>query len=435
MSDPVLGEMPIRQWMADNNLQKSVQVDFPPMYGASRHRNEFSSSGGASLSENDGSLHIDLGANGSDRFVLGTNVDGQYRSGTFAEGAFGIRIPGGLQGDQEVRWGLDAPRNGVGWGLDATSFFTYWKQGDSITRYRPEDKPDPDWLLSSASNITAASGQVFKILARMYGHGPVLWALEQKYPGLHRAPSVPVDKRVYDEKINVRDFNKPLRVIAENNGTAAEMDVFVDGRQYTIWGQPGNFERRITTDLIRSFTTAGSGTWEPLIAIRKKPEFPAGTSRRNSVRVAARSIRASADGDCELRYTQEADVTNPGSDYLSQGSMKDPSETAVETIIDQGGTNGNEYTDATADLQVDTDKGGQFGHLFASGSPSRSGKAKKSWRSRSACRRPACCGCGATAPSPSTPPLTTSSNTNQPHIERWKTLATPSRSSGRRSSR
>ena len=369
--------------MNRNGFEKQVQMDFPPMYGTSRHRNEVDAnddSGNVELVEDGGELKIHLGASGADEYTLTTQADGQYRAGTYAEAAFGVRIPTGLTGQQEVRVGLDAPFSGLGWGFDAKSLFTFWTREGSITRYRPEDiLADPDWTVGPGVNVDPAAGNIYKCLARMYGYGPLLWALEQKYQGLNGAPNVPVDKRIYEGKVNVQDFNKPLRVVVKNGGTASALDVFIGGRQYSIWGKSGKFEFRETTDIIRNFSTAGTGTWEPLIAIRKKPSFPPGTSRRNSVRVGARQLSVSPDGPIEMRYTQEADVQNPDSDWLSQGSMRDDSETAVETIIDSGGENGNEYQDPadTSDIQVDSDRGGQFGHLFASGQNNKTQPAEK----------------------------------------------------------
>jgi len=369
-----LGDGDPRLWLQRRGLDKVVQYDLPPMYGGSRHRNDIDitdDSGSAEIVDESGELKLHLGDNDGDKIVLDSAVDMQYRSGTFADLSVGVRIPEGPVGEQYVLWGPFDDNAGVGYRYDKNGLFTFRRRNGDDTTYGPQSATlpaDNQWRLAPTKAVDLSVGHVFHVLSRMYGHGPILPYVELKDPSTGLAPAVPLDRRVYSKQINVEDFNKPIRVEVAANGTAEPLDVYLGGRQYTLWGDKGTFEQRSTTDIIKSYTTSTTD-WEPLIAIRKKASFPPGTGRRNTVRAVVEQIAARAGDDAEIRYTQKANVENPDADFLSQGSMQEDAETAIETIIDAGGDNGNEYQAAadTSEISVGADRGGQLAHGFLTG--------------------------------------------------------------------
>lgn len=371
MTSDVLGDTDPRLFMQERGLTKIVQYDLPPMFGGSRHRNEpdiNDNSGDVSITDDGGELRLHLGADGADRIDLPSSLHSQYRSGTYGDVSIGMRINEPMEGGQKVLWGHFDEKAGAGYGLDKDGLFTFWRQQGDDTIYRADSPTDErDWNRKGEDvSIDISDGHIFHILMRMYGHGPLLWYTEVKDESTHGAPPQVLDKRVYPGSINIADFNKPLRVVANNGGTDQTLNAHVAGRQFTLWGDQGTFEKRSTSNIIKGYTTSTTN-WEPMIAVRKKSTFPPGSSRPNSVRAVVAQIAARADADAEIRYTQEADVINSDADFLSQGSMQDPAETAVETIIDNAGTNGNEYTSGTSEITLGSDKGDQLAHGFLTG--------------------------------------------------------------------
>lgn len=325
-------------------LQSEVQYDIPPMWGPSRLRNEITktdASGSVGVTEDTGELKLSTGADGSDRVELRTSQYAQYRSGLFGEAAFGIRLSELPSGDQVARWGYFDDQAGFGWGVDAESVFTFYREAGSDTIYRPPAHADDaasEWRLDpldgtgeSGLDLSILDGSVFHTAFRLYGHGPVIQYAEPKDSDAHRAPEVAVDRRVYPTQINLVDFNRQLRAEVENGGTAQNLDLFLAGRQYSLWGDKGVFERRPVPVVSDGYTIGSSGTWEPVLAIRKKPDFPPGTNRGNSVSTRIIEIGGRPTGDAQLKLTLDADVTNGDGDWVTPEDWDDD-ESAIEVI-------------------------------------------------------------------------------------------------------
>ena len=93
---------------------------------------------------------------------------------------------------------------------------------------------------------------------------------------------------------SLTDPNLPLRAQIENNGATADTrNIFVGGRQYSILGK-FNPEFRITSER-RTVTVGTVGL--PVISFQRKPEFPAGSSRPNSVSVTLEGVDIVTDND------------------------------------------------------------------------------------------------------------------------------------------
>lgn len=357
-------------------LKSQVQYDIPPMWGPSRLRNEITktdTSGSAGVSEDTGELKLSTGADGADRVELRTSQYGQYRSGLYGEAAFGVRMTELPSGDQVARWGYFDDQAGFGWGVDSESIFTFYREAGSDTIYRPPAHADDeasawtedplDGTGDSGLTLSVLDGHVFHTVFRLYGHGPVIQYVEAKNDGDGRAPEVPVDRRVYPSQINLVDFNRQLRAEVENGGTDQNLDVYLGGRQYSLWGDKGVFERRDIPTVVEGYSPGAS--YEPIIAVRKQPNFPTGTSRGNSVSVRVVNIDAVADGAAQLRMTFDADITNPG-DYTPPDGW-DNSEAATETI----------NVDDTAPQVDGTQPGLTVAHAFVDGSRSVSQAIKE----------------------------------------------------------
>lgn len=320
-----------------------VQYDIPPMWGASRLRNETTktdSSGSVQVTEDTGELKLSTGADGDDRIELRSAQYAQYRSGLHGEASFGIRMSEKPSGNQVARWGYFDDNAGFGWGIDSTGIFTFTREAGSDTIYRRSDDSssssnawsgDPlDGVGGREIELDILDGAVFHVLFQLYGYGPVIWYVQPQDSDAHRAPEIEADSRVYPTQINLVDFNRQLRVELDNDGTAQNLDLYVGGRQYSLWGDVGTFERRDVPTLVRNYNVSSTDTWEAIIAVRKQPNFPTSTSRGNSVSVKVVNVEGLADGDAELKLTFDASITNTG-DYATPDEW-DNSESAIQTI-------------------------------------------------------------------------------------------------------
>lgn len=240
------------------------------------------------------------------------------------------------------------------------------REAGKDTIYRPPvhaDTEEQEWNLDpldgsgeSDLSLDILDGSIFHTLFRLYGHGPVIQYAEPKDAANDRAPEVAVDQRVYPTQINIVDFNRQLRAEVENGGTDQNLDLYIGGRQYSLWGDKGTFERRDIPTVVEGYSPGT--TYEPIIAVRKQPDFPPGTSRGNSVSVRIVNIDAVSDGSAQLRLTFDADVTNENDFSPPEGW--DNTEAATETI----------NVDNTAPQVDGAQQGLTVAHAFVNGSRS-----------------------------------------------------------------
>jgi len=362
---PAIGSGSVISQLKRIRLPSQVQYDLPPMWGASRLRNEVSkndASGSVEVTEDTGELRLSTGGNGNDRIELRSAQYAQYRSGLWGEAAFGIRMTKKPSGDQVARWGYYDDNAGFGWGIDSISIFTFYREAGSDTVYRPPEYAESDalaWNLdplngSGESGLThdISYAAAFPTLFRLSGHGPVFQYVEAKDPDRQYTPEVAVDRRVYPTEINLVDFNRQLRAEIDNGGTDQDLDLYVAGRQYSLWGDQGVFERRQVPTLVRNYNVSSIHTWEPIIAARKQPNFPPSESRGNSVSAQVVNIEGNADGAAEVKLTFDANVTNE-SDFSAPDEWS-AEEAAVETIT----------VDDTPPQVDGTQEGLRVGHVF-----------------------------------------------------------------------
>lgn len=327
-----------------NRLTKQVQGGIPPYYGVSRLRDETEitdSSGNAEVTEDGGEIRLSTGADGADRVVLRSAEPFQYREGTYLNPSLGIR-PEKLPDGQVMRWGYFNDESGIGWGYDADGIFTFKREAGTDTIHRPpesatsEEKTwnrDPlNGTGASGVDLDVEAGNVFEMIGRLYGEGPIRWSVEAKDEKGDRAPGVVVDARVYPDEINMVDFNRPLRVEIDNNGTAQSIDLYVGGRQFSLWEDAGTFETRDVTPIARGISIGSADTWENIMAIRKKEGFPPGTGRPNSIRAVVRQIEMIASQDVEVRALFDATTDLQDADY---GEPEDwpAAETGIEVAL------------------------------------------------------------------------------------------------------
>lgn len=369
-----IGDGTVISQLKRNRKRAETQYDLPPMWGTSRLRDESSitdSSGSAQITEDAGEIKLETGANGSDRVELRTAQYAQYRAGLYGDASMQIRPESLPTGNQVMRWGYFDDNSGFGWGLDSTGIFTFFREGGSDTIYRPSDDATSDsakWQVDdldgqddsnnpSGINLDPLDGHVFHIIFRAYGGGIVRWAVEARDDtgSTPMVRPVEVDRRKYDGKINIVDFNRQLRVELDNNTTGTARILYIGARQFSLLGDTATFERRTVTPIVRGLQVTSNDTYVPVLAVRKKSNFPTTESRGNSVRTRIAQMAARSNGDGEVTLTVDANVTNSDSDWTDPERW-DTEETAIEVIDDT-------VTSITQD-----DVGQQVSHIWLSGS-------------------------------------------------------------------
>lgn len=333
-----LGEGSVKAHLMRLQVPTSVQFSLKPTWGVSRIRDLISTANGGTVAETGGEIQVSSSTNANGTATLTTNERGQYRPGTWGEPSVGVRIPqsGNLSGSQEWKAGYYDGNNGLGWGEDATSVYTFRQSGGNETKYRPSD-----WQVGAITPEDLRNGLVLHVLFRWYGHGPARWFGEPKLVAEHYANERQIDHRIWPEEISLVDPNQPLRVEVDNGGTSgSDLSVFIGGRQFALWGQGRRgFEQRGTPLTERGYTITSTDTWESVVAVRKKDTFgPSG--RPNTVRVVEARFNAIASKLSEMRVTYDATVS--GATWTAPEDV-DPTETAVErssgtsfTTSDQG---------------------------------------------------------------------------------------------------
>lgn len=340
-----------------------VQMALKPTWGTSRFRDNVTTANGGSVAETGGEIKVSAGTSANGSAIIETVERGQYRSGTWGHGSVGIRVPSpdGVTGEQVARWGYFDADNGFGWGVDATGVFTFRRKSGSDTVYRPPaDAPsqDAEWNHDpmngagpSGLTLDISEGMVFHTVFRWYGHGPCAWYIEPKDTAAQWASEVVVDQRVYPDEVSLPDPNQPIRVEVDNGATSgSELDVYMGGRQFALWGGGGSAFQQRTTNAVFSdgtgLTIPNDDTWYPLLAVRRKSTFgPSG--RTNSVRVVTREVEVASAGQLRMRVAFDATPTLNGLSWGAPDGVP-TDETALETVV----TNSNLDLEATGGIPI-----------------------------------------------------------------------------------
>lgn len=325
-----IGEDSVLAELKRLRLPSHVQFSPPATWGTSALRDRETTENGGTISASSGQLLLSTSTNANGRAQLESLERCMNRSGTWSNPSIGLRVPNAdaLEGNQVIRAGMFDDDYGVGYGIDATGAFLFRRVAASDTLYRPSV-----WNGIGVSDPVQMfiDGFIAEVVFQWYGHGPILWFVKPKNAVTHWNDERPLHQLVFPGELNFVEPNQPLRVEVDNNGTSgSDLECYVGGRQYSLWGDPGLIEKRNIPVVRRSYslgTNSATNGWEPVIAVREKSTL---AGRTNSVRTVIREIAGRADGDYELLATFGAETNssygNTPSDYPS-------GETAVEVDV------------------------------------------------------------------------------------------------------
>jgi hypothetical protein len=169
-----------------------------------------------------------------------------------------------------------------------------------------------------------SKGNIFHIAFSWYGFGMVSFQV------LGRTLSSSQSNIVLHEyqtvgKTSSRIPNLPINITFANNGTVANTDVLVAGRQFSILGDYTPSSREIT--MYKYLCAISHEVFLPLLSVRRKTEFTGCTIKLHDI-----VIRSSVD--CEIRIITKSTL-------LSDSWVENPHSTESACHVD---TSSTEYT-------------------------------------------------------------------------------------------
>lgn len=273
--------------------EKNTIVELKSVYGLSELRDTTV----GTVTNNSVEYVITTGALGTDVSYLQSIERGRYLAGFAAEAGIGVRTNSVPTGDQVMRWGLFDDQNGAYFGVDSTGIFVAIRRqnqtpppafNETIVYQNNWNIDSLDGTGPSGITLNLADGNIFQIVFTWYGFGVIEFRVVVQNPETLAQEVITVHRFKPLTETSFTDPNLPLRGEADNGGTGGNpLELFVSGRQYSIIGNV-NPEFRITA-ASRSTTPPSSGT-QALISFRRKPIFPAGSNRANSVSVKLQSL-------------------------------------------------------------------------------------------------------------------------------------------------
>lgn len=276
--------------------RKSPVIELTSVYGVSALRDIVTVNGGGTVTNTSTEYVVSTAAGASDFAILDSAERGRYEPGYGCEAGIGVRIPTAPAGGQFARWGLYDSQNGAFFGTASTGVFVAVRRGGADTVI-----PQASWNVDplngtgpSGATLNLAKGNIFQIVFTWYGYGIIEFRVVLPDPTTGAQEVVTVHRFNPVGQTSFIDPNLPLRAEVNNNGTGAAFSLFVGGRQYSIIGK---FDPvfRITSE--RRTVTNVTSTLVPLISFNRKPVFPAGSARPNSVQINLEAVEILTDAD------------------------------------------------------------------------------------------------------------------------------------------
>jgi hypothetical protein len=245
-------------------VSRTMVIDLKSVFGTSALRDTVTTAGTGSVTNAIGNPEFLLSTvAGGDSAVLQSAERGRYVAGYAAQCGVAVRIPAAMTGNQSARWGYYDGANGF--------FYAYTASGMSVGVTRnsvdtiiPQSSWNVDQMNGSGPSgrmLDMTRGNIFRIDFSWYGFGAVAFNLvctdstgTQVVQVVHRwAPA---------GQTSVMTPNLPIYALLQNGGTLASGNVYVAGRQFSLFGQYSPISR--ISSFYGSFSGTGSTIWEPL---------------------------------------------------------------------------------------------------------------------------------------------------------------------------
>ncbi|PYZ97574.1 hypothetical protein CR205_02975 [Alteribacter lacisalsi] len=268
--------------------QRTPVVELQSVYGLSALRDVVTVTGGGTVTNNTVEFNLSVSGAAGDSATLDSAERGRYMPGYAGQAGIGVRIPQEPGPDQLFRWGLFDNQNGAFFQLSETELAVVIRRAgvDTIIPQAAWNGDALDGSGNSTLTLEVENGNIFQINFTWYGYGVIEFNVVLEDPDTGAQQTITVHRFKPEGETSFVDPNLPLRGQVINDGASTPATMFVAGRQYSIIGK-FNPEFRITSDRrIATVSTAG----QPVIAFQRKPVFPAGSGRANSVRITLEGV-------------------------------------------------------------------------------------------------------------------------------------------------
>ena len=321
--------------MASSLFSETITVERTPIiellsiHGTSVLRDVETVTGSAAISlDSGGELLLSTGATASSAATLESAEYGRYMPGYGGNVGVGVRVPTAPTGNQYAEWGLSDGTDGVYFGYDATGLYIAYSRGGAETKvYSTNFSLDKlDGSGPSGYTLDMSDGIIFNVTFSWYSYGAIVWEVCLQTDQGQRV--FPCHKVKIDGSTSIQTPNLPIWAKADNGGDAADFDIYLGSRQYSIVG-PFNPTFRYTGETRSGVST--STTPEPTVTFRRK------TGNRGKAIVVAGFdlIIGTEDVLVELRVNEGL----TGASYGTPGNYS-AAETALEVDIAATATDG-----------------------------------------------------------------------------------------------
>jgi len=285
-------------------IQKNVIINLPPYMGVSLLRNNISTTGSGTITNNSVTeSEIRLNCSGADDSCILRSVDrGIYVAGLTCEVGVGIRIPTMLTGNQVLKWGYFSNQNGFYYKLTSTDFqVCIMNNSEEVCISQENFNHDKlDGTGTSRHLLNFAKGNIFRIVFSWYGYGMVSFEMigtsknsEQSNLCIHNYLTV--------NKTSTRIPNLPIQITLSNNGTVANTSVYVAGRSFSILGHYIDNLREVSYH--KYLASISNEVFLPLYSIKRKAEF-------TGCNIFLEGIYLKSSVDCEIKIISNATLTS-----------------------------------------------------------------------------------------------------------------------------
>lgn len=314
----------------DENVtaQRVPLLSFKPTWGVSKLNYDIIevsgglATGSLSGSGYQGTIQLSTGNNTSGSASIRTKLLGEYQAGNQAECGWGVIIPNNPTGNQLAEWGYytEKETSGFGWGLDSISPYIFYIVDGSKNIVRQSN-----WNKNTLSgSLNFSDGIITQTEFTWYGFGNIKFYVQDR-ANTEQTIRTLVHTTTITGSTSMIDPNQPLRFKVDNNGTASNFNMHVAGHQFSIIAGDKNPRKRIVSAFLDRTELINTGSWQPVIAVRRKQNFK---GKENSIQAVVRSFTGNGTTDMTFKLVTALSGSIVNGTWINANGWGD--ESAVE---------------------------------------------------------------------------------------------------------